>query len=197
MQTVRQLDQQHAQVLAHGEQELAQVFRRALVLGHHLDLGELGDAIDQPRNVGAEELLDLLDRGQRIFHGIVEQRGDDRLLIELQLGHQARNLDRVAEIRIARGAFLGSVLLYGVNVSTVEQGFIGLGRVFLDAFDEFVLAQHFQKSMSGFFAARQGGTATSATFAHETVPIAAQQHLPRPLPKYPHAAQSFAQGGSP
>ena len=44
-----QLDQQHADVLAHGEQELAQVFRRALVLGHLLDLRELGHPVDQPR----------------------------------------------------------------------------------------------------------------------------------------------------
>jgi hypothetical protein len=41
-------------VIRHGEQELAQVFGRALVLGHRLDLGELGDAIDQPRDIGAE-----------------------------------------------------------------------------------------------------------------------------------------------
>ena len=38
VQPVAQLDQQHADVLAHRQQELAQVFRRALVLGHLLDL---------------------------------------------------------------------------------------------------------------------------------------------------------------
>ena len=54
VQPVGQLDQQHAQILAHREQELAQILRRALVLGHLLDLGELGHAIDQPRDLGAE-----------------------------------------------------------------------------------------------------------------------------------------------
>ncbi len=102
VQPVGQLDQQHAHVLAHGEQELAQVFRRALVLGHLLDLGELGDAVDQPGDLGAEMLLDLLDRGERILDRIVEQRGDDGLLIELQVGHQPGDFDRMAEIGIAR-----------------------------------------------------------------------------------------------
>jgi hypothetical protein len=88
VQPVRQLDQQHAQVLAHRQQELAQVFRRALAFRHRLDLGKLGHPIDQPRHIGAEQALDLVDRGQRVLHRIVEQRGDDGFLVELQLGHQ-------------------------------------------------------------------------------------------------------------
>jgi hypothetical protein len=60
VQPVGELDQQHADVARHGEQELAQVLGRALVLGLGLDLGELGDPVDQAGDVGAEMLLDLL-----------------------------------------------------------------------------------------------------------------------------------------
>ena len=42
------------------EQELAQILGGALVLALRLDLGELGDAVDQPRDVLAEQFLDLV-----------------------------------------------------------------------------------------------------------------------------------------
>jgi hypothetical protein len=55
---------------------------------------------------GPKRVLDFLDRRQGILDRIVQQRGDDRRLIQLQLGHQARNFDRMAEIGIAAGALL-------------------------------------------------------------------------------------------
>ena len=142
VQPVAQLDQQHADILAHGEQELAQVFRRALVLGHLLDLGKLGHPVDQPGHVAAEIPLDILDRRQRILDRIVKQRGGDRLLIELQIGHQTGDLDRMAEIGIAARPGLRAVLLDGIDIGAVEHRLIGVGVVFLDPFYEFVLAQH-------------------------------------------------------
>jgi hypothetical protein len=98
VQAVGQLDEEDAQVLAHRQQELAQVFRRAFAFRHRLDLGKLGHPVDQPGDIGAEQALDLLDSGQRVFHGVVEKRGHDGFLIELQLGHQARHFDRVREV---------------------------------------------------------------------------------------------------
>ncbi len=111
-------------------------------VGQLLDLGELGDPVDQLGDVGAEVLLDVLDRRQRVLDRVVEQRGDDRLLVELQVGHQPGDLDRMAEIGIARGALLGAVLLHRVDVGAVEQRLVGVGIVGLDPFHKFVLAQH-------------------------------------------------------
>ena len=59
MQPVGELDEQHPDVARHGEQELAQVLRGALAFALRLDLGQLGDAVDQPGDVLAEMLLDL------------------------------------------------------------------------------------------------------------------------------------------
>jgi hypothetical protein len=59
VQPVGELDQQHADVVG-GEQELAQILGGALILRLRLDLAELGDAVDQPGDVLAEQLLDLL-----------------------------------------------------------------------------------------------------------------------------------------
>lgn len=140
VQPVRQLHQQHAQILAHGQQELAQVLRRALLFGHRLDLGELGHAIDEPCHIGPEELLDLVDGGQRVLHRIVEQRGDDRFDIELQLGHQPRHLDRMAEIGVTAGALLAAVFLHGVDIGTVQHRLVRVRGVGKHSFDKFVLA---------------------------------------------------------
>ena len=90
VQPVGELDQQHADVVAQGEQELAQILGGALVLRLRLDLAELGDAVDQPGDVLAEQLLDLLGRGERVLDRVVEDRGDDRLVVELEVGEDAR-----------------------------------------------------------------------------------------------------------
>ena len=60
VQPVGELHQQHADVVAEREQELAQILGGALVLRLRLDLAELGDAVDEPRDVLAEQLLDLV-----------------------------------------------------------------------------------------------------------------------------------------
>ena len=142
VQPVGQFDQQHADVLAHRQEELAQVFSRALGLTHRLDLRKLGHPVDQPGHFRAEQPLDLLDRRQRILDRIVEQRGDDGFLIELELGHQPGHLDRVAEIGIAAGAFLGAVLLHGVDIGPVEHRLVRIGIIGEHPFNKFILAQH-------------------------------------------------------
>src|SRR5690606_18584580 len=136
------LDQQHADVLAHRQEELAQVLGHALVVGQLLELRQLGDSVDQLGDVGPEVLLNLLDRDQRVLDRVVEQRGDDRLLVELEVGHQTGDFDRVAEIGVAARPLLRAVLLHGINIGTVEQRLVGVRIVGFYTFDEFVLTQH-------------------------------------------------------
>ncbi len=147
VQAVCQFDEQNAQVLAHRQQELAQVFRCALALAHRFDFGELGHAIDQPRDIGAEQAFDIGNRGQCIFNRIVQQRGDDRVLIELELGHQARHFYGMREIGIAAGALLGAVLLDGKHIGAVQHRLIRIGIISEHAFDKFVLAEHLLHKM--------------------------------------------------
>ena len=98
---VGKLDQQHPDVVGNREQEFAQILGRALIFGLRFDLRQLGHAVDQDGDFRSEFGLDIFNRGQRVLNRVVEQRGDDRVLIHFQVGHQTRNLDRVAEIRVA------------------------------------------------------------------------------------------------
>src|SRR5690606_23829037 len=85
---------------------------------------------------------DLLDRDQRIFDRVVEQRGDDRLLVELEVGHQPGDFDRMAEVGVAARALLRAVLLDGVDIGTVQKRLVGVRVVGLYPFHKLVLAQH-------------------------------------------------------
>jgi hypothetical protein len=75
---------------------------------------------------GPKFFLDFLDGCEGILDRIVKQRRDDRFLIELQLGHQARNFDRMAEIGIAAGALLAAVFLHSIDIGAVEDRLVGV-----------------------------------------------------------------------
>jgi len=142
VQPVGQLHQQHADIARHGEQELAQVLGGALVLGLRLDLGELGHAVDQPRDIVAEQMLDLLGCGDRVLDGVVQDRGGDRLVVEVQLGQDAGDLDRMAEIRVARRTLLRAMRVDREHIGAVEQRLVGVRVVCEDPIDQLILSQH-------------------------------------------------------
>ena len=107
-----------------------------------LDLAELGDAVDQPSDIGAEQFLDLLRRGDRILDGVVEDGGDDGLVVQLQVGEDAGNLDRMAEIGVAGGADLGAMRLHREDIGAVDQPLVGIRIVGPDLLDQLILPQH-------------------------------------------------------
>jgi len=74
-----------------------------------LDLVELGDPVDDFRDVLAEALGDLLLRGRRVLDDIVEDRRDQRVGVQVQLGENQRGGDRVCDVRLAAQAFLPQV----------------------------------------------------------------------------------------
>ena len=142
VQSVGELDEQHADIVRHCEQELAEVLGGALALALRLDLGQLGDAIDEARNIGPEMLLDLLGRRKRILDRVVEDRGGDRLVVKTKIGEDAGHLDRMAEIGIARGAGLRPVRLHREDIGAVDQRLVGVRVVALDLLDQFILPEH-------------------------------------------------------
>ena len=142
MQPVGQLHQQHADVVGEGEQEFAQVLGGALILRLRLDLAELGDPVDQPRDIAAEQFLDLLGRRDRVLDRVVEDRGDDRLVVELQVGQDAGDLDRMAEIGVARRADLGAMGLHREDIGAVDQRLVGVGVIGPDLLDQLILPKH-------------------------------------------------------
>ena len=142
VQPVGELDQEHADVVAEREQEFAQILGGPLILRLGLDLAEFGHSVDQPGDVLAEMLFDLLRSGERVLDRVVEDRGDDGLVVELEVGENPRDLDRVAEIGVARGPHLGAVRLHREDIGAVDQPLVRVGIVGTDLLDKLVLPKH-------------------------------------------------------
>ncbi len=136
MQAVRQLDQQDADVVGHRQHQFAEILGLLSALGEQFELRQLGDAIDQPCDLGAEIRLDVGDGGGGIFHRVVQQRGRDGRGVEFQIGEDAGDFERMREIGIARGAFLRAVRLHGEDIGLVENRFVGARIIGPHALDE-------------------------------------------------------------
>ena len=141
MQPVGQLHEQHADIARGGEDELLEVLgldqcTRRIAAG---DFRQLGDAVHQVRNVLPEQAADLIDRDIGVLDHIMQQAGDDGGLVELEVGEQAGDSDRMGEIRIARMAQLLAVLHDREDVGLVEFVFPRVWLVRLDQVYQFVL----------------------------------------------------------
>ena len=88
---------------------------------------QLGQALDQHADVVAEHPVDLGAGGVGILDGVVQQRRGDGGVVELEVGEDRGDFQRVREIRIAGGALLLAMRLHGVDIGAVEQVLVGLG----------------------------------------------------------------------
>ena len=132
VQPVGELDEQDAQVLRHRHQELAEVLR-LLVRGRgELEVGELGHPVDQLGDLLAEAERDLGVGRERVLDGVVQERGDDRRVVELLLGEQDRHRDRMGEVGLAVLAELPLVHLPRVVVGGLDQAAVGVRVVGAD-----------------------------------------------------------------
>ena len=110
---------------------------------------ELGDPFDDVGDVGAEQLLDPLDRGLGVFDDVVEQPGGDRDDVELHVGEQVGDLERVDQIRLPGMADLSLVLEGRKDVGPPEQLDVGVGIDRPDLFDEVLEPDHDGRCLTG------------------------------------------------
>ena len=75
VQAVAQLDEQDANVLRHRHDHLAEALGLAIFFAGEVDLAELGDAVDQVRDLVPELAGDVVPGGAGVFHHVVEQAG--------------------------------------------------------------------------------------------------------------------------
>ena len=109
VRAVRELDEDHAQIAHHREDHLAERFRLRFLAALELDLVELGDAVDDlgHRLTELRGDLGLVDR--RVFHDVVQDRGDDRVRIHAQLREDLRRGDGMRDVGFAGFAPLALV----------------------------------------------------------------------------------------
>jgi hypothetical protein len=92
---IGELDQDDPEVAAHREQHLPEVLRLVLLARAEVDLADLGDSVDELRDLGAEERLELAQGRESLLDGVLEPPGRDARHVEAEIGDDARDRERV------------------------------------------------------------------------------------------------------
>ncbi len=122
VQAVGELDDDDARVLGDREEQLAIALDLPLLRrSARRQLGDLREPVDDVGDRTPELLLHVGDRELGVFDDVVEQPGGDGHRIELQLGEDLRDLDRVRDVRLARVAALAAVRLLAEAIGAHEQ----------------------------------------------------------------------------
>jgi hypothetical protein len=72
----------------------------------------------------------------------VQQRDGNRRLVEMHIGQDGGDFERMRKIWVARGAFLMPMLLHGIDVGPIEQRLVYVRLVALNALDKLILTHH-------------------------------------------------------
>ena len=129
VQPVGQLDHDHADVVDHGQHHLADALGLGLFAGGELDLADLGDALDDVRDLLAEFVADVVDRDRSVFDGVVQQAGGDCRGVQLHVGQHRGNFKGMNEIRLAGGAGLALMMAEGEVVGLLDQRQVVVGTI--------------------------------------------------------------------
>ena len=109
VETVGDLDEDHADVLGHGQKHLAQVLHLLVFLAGVLDAGQLGDAFHDVGNGRTELPGDILVGETGILNHVVQERRDNAVFVKAHVRRDVRRGDTVGDVRAAVLALLAVV----------------------------------------------------------------------------------------
>ena len=121
VQPVGELDQDDADVRDHRQHHLADILGLLFFLGKIADVGDLGQAVDEMRDLVAEIGADSVEIDQRVLDDVVQQAGRDADLIEPHIGQDLGNLERMNQIRFAGSTLLAAVMKRGEKIRPPDQ----------------------------------------------------------------------------
>ena len=101
VQAVSELDDDDPNVRHHREQHFADVFGLMIFAISEFDFVELGDALDDVRDLFAEATGDLLRGDVGVFDSVVQKSSSNRGGVHLQVGEDLRDFERVNDVRLA------------------------------------------------------------------------------------------------
>ena len=113
VEPVGELDHEDPDVPGHRHQHLAEVLRLPLLTAGEGELPDLGDAIDQLRDVATEPLHQHVLAGRGVLEHVVEETGRHGRGVHLELDEQAGNRERVDVVGLAGNPALALMDLPG------------------------------------------------------------------------------------
>ena len=136
VEAIGELDEDDADVLRHRDDHLPVVLGLGLLAALEADPRQLRDAFDELGDVGAELRAELLEVGLGVLDDVVEERGRDRLLVEMELRADARDAERVVDELLARAARLACVRALGELERPPQELLVDVRVVRLDLGDQ-------------------------------------------------------------
>ena len=136
VETVGELDEDDADVLRHRDDHLPVVLGLGLLAALEADPRQLRDALDELRDVGAELGAELLEIRVGVLDDVVQERGGDRLLVEMELRADPRDTERMVDELLAGAARLAGVRALGELERAAEQLLVDVRVVRLDLGDQ-------------------------------------------------------------
>ena len=128
MQAVGKLDDDDANVFAHGDEHLTNGCRLLIGQAPHLDARDLCDALHQLSDLRVKQLGHFFDRRRRIFHRVVKKSRTQRVGVHTQIGKNERHFYGVSNKRLTAFALLLLVSLTRKTIRFLKQSLI----VFVD-----------------------------------------------------------------
>ena len=137
VQSVRQLDDDDADVVAHRKEHAPQIFRLLIFAALEVELVELGHALDEQDDGVPEFLIELLFGDGSVLDHVMQKRGYHRIGVKPEVDEDLGDRDRVDDVVVARLALLTLVRAlsevvrprYAVVVLFAESG-LDLGEEF-------------------------------------------------------------------
>ena len=169
VQAVGELDQENADVVGDRQQQLAQVLGLLGLARHQFQPFQLGEPLHQGADLVSEDVIDFGAGGLGILDGVVQQRRHDGGVVELEVGEDRRDLERMRKIGIAGGAGLRAMRLHGVDIGAVQQILVGIRIIGPDALDQIVLPHHAGTRRLGRLRRRGAGTGDDGATATDSV----------------------------
>ena len=142
VKAIRQLDEDDAHVVHHRQQHLPEVLRLPLLARRKWNRAYLRDPFDDVGDLGTEESAHVLDGGQRVFDDVVQQARRDRHVVEMHLGDEVRNLQRMRDVLLSGPPDLARVLQGRELVGPMQQIRIRVRVVRADRAEQIVEAEH-------------------------------------------------------
>ena len=136
MEPVGQLHQDDPDVLAHGEDELAEVFGLGLLLGTELELSNLRHTVDQLGDFVVESVDQLGACREAVLHGVVQEACRDGVHVHSHVGEDAGHRQWVGQVVLAAAPHLPIVSVCCKEVRLHDEADLCVGRVGLYALDD-------------------------------------------------------------
>ena len=199
VQTVGEFDEQNAHIVGDGEQQLAKILRLHGAFGDEIKPFELGQAFDEPADVGPEKLVDFLAGRIRIFDRVMQNSRDNGRVIELEVGQDGGDFERMREIRIAGGAFLRAMRFHRIDIGAIKQVFVGMRIVPPNAIDELILPHHgsfrCHANLRGSKDTRGRATSSAVQDLERWLPQPPASTVPAPAPRQTQSLSSSVSAG--